>query len=85
LKRFRRCHLGRVLAEQQAGQNLILAGKALAVLDGAPAVTAEHVRQAAASVLRHRVLPNYNAVGEGIDSAAIIQRVLEETREPAYA
>jgi hypothetical protein len=31
------------------------------------------------------VLANYNAVGEGIDSAAIVQRVLEETREPAYA
>ena len=71
-------------AGPRAGQNLILAGKALAVLEGEPAVTARHVRNAALPVLRHRVLPNYNAIGEGIDSGAIIAHVLAETREPAY-
>ena len=41
-------------------------GLALAVLDGEPAVSARHIRQAATFVLRHRVLPNFNATGEGI-------------------
>ncbi|MBI1370572.1 MAG: AAA domain-containing protein [Planctomycetes bacterium] len=72
-------------AGPRAGQNLVLAGKALAALDGRPAVTSEHIRQAAESVLRHRVLPNYNAAGEGIRSQQIIRHVLTEVREPAYA
>ncbi|MBI1373194.1 MAG: AAA domain-containing protein [Phycisphaera sp.] len=71
-------------AGPRAGQNLILAGKAFAVLDGKPAVSAEHVRAAALPVLRHRVLPNYTATGEGISAAKIIERVLHETKEPRY-
>ena len=64
---------------------MILAGKALAVLDGEPAVTARHVREAAPLVLRHRVLPNYNATGENIGAPEIIAHVLEQIGEPAYA
>ncbi len=71
-------------AGPRAGQNLILSGKALAVLAGEPAVSAEHVRQAVMPVQRHRVLPNYNAVGEGVDAVAIIKHIVGETSEPAY-
>ena len=53
-------------AGPRASQYMVLGGKALAVLDGVPAVSAAHVRQVAPFVLRHRVLPNYNATGEGI-------------------
>lgn len=72
-------------AGPRASQNLILAGKALAVLEGKPAVSAAHVRRAAPWVLRHRVLPNYTASSEGMTSAQIIKSVLDEIREPQYA
>ncbi len=72
-------------AGPRAGQHMILAGKALAVLDGQPAVTAEHVRQVAPYVLRHRVLPNYQAASDGLDAGAIVARIINEISEPQYA
>jgi MoxR-like ATPase len=69
-------------AGPRASQHLILGAKALAALDGQPAVTSAHIREVAPLVLRHRVLPNYSATGEGIDSAAIIKRILSTVREP---
>ena len=71
-------------AGPRASQHMILGAKALAVLDGEPTVSAKHIRQVAPQVLRHRVLPNYNAAGEGVDSAAIIRHILEKTVEPNY-
>ena len=61
---------------------MILGAKALAVLDGEPAVSAEHVRQIAPLVLRHRVMPNYNAAGEGIGAAELVRKVLDTVHEP---
>ncbi len=72
-------------AGTRAAQYMVLAGKALAVLDGQPAVSADHVRQAATHVLRHRVLPNYQAAGEGVTAMNIIEQVLGEISEPQYA
>ena len=69
-------------AGPRASQHLILGAKALAVLDGQPAATAAYVREVAPLVLRHRVMPNYNAAGEGIDAATIVRKVLETVREP---
>ncbi|MDX1565691.1 MAG: MoxR family ATPase [Phycisphaeraceae bacterium] len=63
-------------------QGLILAAKAFAVLDGEPSAGAHHVRSALMPVLRHRVLPNFNATGEDIDADRILRQVLEETPEP---
>ena len=71
-------------AGPRASQYLILAGKAMAVLEGKSAVTAQHVRDAAPFVLRHRILPNYNATGEGIDTGQIIQHIVNEVAEPMY-
>ncbi|MCY2929616.1 MAG: MoxR family ATPase [Planctomycetota bacterium] len=71
-------------AGPRASQYMVLAGKALAVLDGQPAVEARHVRQAAEFVLRHRVLPNFNATGEGITAQRIVESVLGEIKEPDY-
>jgi MoxR-like ATPase len=71
-------------AGPRASQYLILAGKAMAVLDGQPTVSAAHLREAAAPVLRHRVLPNYAAIGEGITADRIVEKVLAETKEPGY-
>jgi MoxR-like ATPase len=71
-------------AGPRASQYMILAGKALAVLDGEPTVSAEHVRQTGPFVLRHRVLPNYNATGEGITAAQIVEKILAEIKQPEY-
>jgi len=71
-------------AGPRASQYLILAGKALAVLEGQATVSAEHVRQATSLVLRHRVLPNYNATGEGITAQQIVEHICDEIKEPKY-
>ncbi len=71
-------------AGPRAGQYLILGAKAMAALAGEPTVTAEHVRQVAPHVLRHRVLPNYNATGEGINAQQVVEHVLTSTAEPTY-
>lgn len=69
-------------AGPRASQHMILGAKALAVLDGQPAVTAAHIREIAPLVLRHRVMPNYNAVGEGLHAADLVRKVIETVREP---
>ncbi len=71
-------------AGPRGGQHMILAAKALAVLDGEPAVGVHHVCEAARHVLVHRVLPNYQAMGEGIDAAAIVAHVIEQVGESDY-
>ncbi|MFW6336062.1 MAG: AAA family ATPase, partial [Phycisphaeraceae bacterium] len=63
-------------AGPRASQHMVLAGKALALIDGTPTVTAAHIREAAPHVLRHRVMPNYHAAGEGIDARTIVERVV---------
>jgi MoxR-like ATPase len=50
--------------------------RALALLRGRPAASVEEVRAVALPVLRHRVIPNYNATGEGETTDAIVGRLL---------
>jgi len=69
-------------AGPRAGQQMVLAGKALAVLEGEPTVAARHIRQAAPHVLRHRVLTNYQAAGEGISTDQVVAGIIEEISEP---
>ena len=64
-------------AGPRASQNLTRAAKGLALLRGNPGASVEEVRQAAKPVLRHRIIPNYNATGEGIDVERIIDHLLE--------
>jgi hypothetical protein len=39
----------------------------------------------AVPVLRHRIMPNYNALGEGITADALVQHLLETVRESSAA
>ena len=64
-------------AGPRAGQSLLLAGKARAVLQGRAAVSLEDIRAVAAPVLRHRLLVNFEAEAEGIDSEAIVNRLID--------
>ncbi|MGH7214318.1 MAG: AAA family ATPase [Tepidisphaeraceae bacterium] len=63
-------------AGPRAGQNMILAGKARALMQGRLYVTIEDVEAVAAPVLRHRIIPNFNAEAEGISVEQIIDKIL---------
>ncbi len=69
-------------AGPRAGQFLILAAKARAVLEGRIHVSCNDVRNAAMPVLRHRVLTNFSADSEGINSVEIVKRLIVEVKEP---
>ena len=64
-------------AGPRAGQSLLLAGKARAVLNGRPAVSLEDVRAGAPPVLRHRILVNFQAEADGIDAEQVVSRLLD--------
>lgn len=65
-------------AGPRGGQNLVLAAKARALLDGRTAPTVGDVRAVAVPVLRHRLLINHRGVGDGIASKDVVERLLEE-------
>ena len=67
-------------AGPRGSQNLVRAAKAAALLDGRTAPTIEDVRALALPVLRHRVLPNHRAVGDGVTSDQIVERLLKDVR-----
>ena len=70
-------------AGPRAGQYLIHGARALAAMDGRPAVSFDDVRRVAVPVLRHRISANFQAQAEGHDSDSIVRRLLEEVPEPA--
>jgi MoxR-like ATPase len=72
-------------AGPRAGQYLILAAKSHALLQGRLNVSCDDVRAYALPVLRHRVLCNFAAASEGVDSDEIVRRLLEAVPEPDYA
>jgi len=65
-------------AGPRASQNMIRASKALALLRGNAAASMEELLEVAKPVLRHRIIPNYNATGEGVDVEMIIEHLLEK-------
>ncbi len=64
-------------AGPRASQYLILGSKARAILRGNYNVSVNDVKFLAGPVLRHRIIPNFNAEAEGIDSQKIISHLLE--------
>ena len=72
-------------AGPRAGQFLVLGGKAFAALDARSSVAIDDIRRAAIPVLRHRINANFAAQAEGIDSVAIINRLLKAIGEPSVA
>ncbi len=69
-------------AGPRAGQFLVLAAKARAVLEGRIHVSCNDIRSAALPVLRHRILTNFAADSEGLKPNDIVQRLLAEIKEP---
>lgn len=67
-------------AGPRASQNLTRGAKSLALLKMQPAVSNEEIKELAKPVLRHRIIPNYNAIGEGISVEKIIEHILETVK-----
>jgi MoxR-like ATPase len=67
----------------RATQYLLLGGKVRAVFRGRYNVAIEDIRALAYPVLRHRVLTNFYAESEKVTVENIIDRLLEQVREPA--
>ena len=70
-------------AGPRAGQYLILGAKARAILKGRYNASCEDVKAVAPAVLRHRVLTNFHAEAEGVDTDTVIQRLIETVQEPS--
>ena len=69
-------------AGPRAGQYLMLAAKACAVMDGRINVSCADVRRHAPEVLRHRIGCNFHAVGENLTADDIVRQLLEQVPEP---
>ncbi|TVR58544.1 MAG: MoxR family ATPase [Gemmatimonadales bacterium] len=70
-------------AGPRAGQALILAGKARALLRGRLHLAVEDVRAVAPGVFRHRILPTFRAEAEGLDPDTLVTRLLDRVPAPA--
>jgi MoxR-like ATPase len=58
----------------------VLGSKARAALDGRPVPNLEDVRAVAPDVLRHRVLPGFEAEAAGRDAESLIEELLGVSR-----
>jgi MoxR-like ATPase len=63
-------------AGPRASQNLVLAAKAHAAVDGRFSPDIADVKAVAPGILRHRILRNYKAEAEGISDEMIIEKLL---------
>ena len=64
-------------AGPRASQYLILGAKTRAILHGRPTPEVADVKAVAKPVLRHRLVTNFNAEAENVDSVDIVERLLE--------
>jgi MoxR-like ATPase len=69
-------------AGPRAGQALVLAAKARALLAGRLSVTLDDLRALAAPVLRHRILVGFRGQAEGITADALVAHLLATAAEP---
>jgi len=67
-------------AGPRASQYLVLGAKTLAALDGRMTPVEADVRRMAIPVLRHRIVPNFNAEAENISAVDLIDRLLDADR-----
>jgi MoxR-like ATPase len=66
-------------AGPRASQYLILGAKTRAILSGRHTPDISDVRYMARPVLRHRLLPNFNAEADGVQTIDIVDRLVKET------
>tara|TARA_S200000501_G_scaffold363266_1_gene393901 strand:+ start:22529 stop:23524 length:996 start_codon:yes stop_codon:yes gene_type:complete len=68
-------------AGPRASQYLVLGAKAKALLDGRSSPEIADIRDLVLPVLRHRVLPNFNAEAEGMKVDDILNQLLDVLKE----
>jgi MoxR-like ATPase len=66
-------------AGPRASQYLILGAKTRALLSGRHTPDIDDVRALARPVLRHRIVPNFNAEADGVSTVDIVDRLVKET------
>jgi MoxR-like ATPase len=64
-------------AGPRASQYLILGAKTRAILEGRHSPDIDDVRNVVGPVLRHRIVPNFNAEADGVSAMQIIEKLLE--------
>jgi MoxR-like ATPase len=69
-------------ASLRASQFLVLGGKARAVMNGRYNVSVEDVRALAYPILRHRILLNFHAESDRVNSDDVIRRLIETVPAP---
>jgi MoxR-like ATPase len=73
--------LGRLVeygAGPRAAQALVVTAKARAALAGRPCVSLDDLRRSAPAVLRHRIIPSFEADASGVSAEAIVTRLVAE-------
>ena len=66
----------------RASQFLVLAGKARAIMHGRYNVSCQDIRALAHPVLRHRILLNFQAESEKVDTDQVVSRLIASVPEP---
>ncbi len=69
-------------ASPRATLQMVRGARTLAFLDARAHVLPEDVKAIAPDVLRHRIIPSYEAQAENMDTDAIIQRILDTLHTP---
>jgi MoxR-like ATPase len=68
-------------ASPRGAQATLLASKIQALVDGRFAVGTDDVRKVVRPALRHRIILNFEGEAEGVKTDAILDRILETTKE----
>lgn len=69
-------------ASPRATISLVLAAKAWALMQARQYVLPQDIKAIAMDVLRHRVIPSYEAEAESISSEVLVQKILDTVRVP---
>jgi MoxR-like ATPase len=72
-------------ASPRASINLVIAGRALAFVRGRSYVIPQDLIDVVHDVMRHRIIPSYEALSDGVSTDAIIQKVMQAVPAPAQA
>ncbi len=72
-------------ASPRASINMILAGRALALVRGREYALPEDIREIAPDVLRHRLVLSYEALADGVTPDTIVERILHAVPVPELA
>lgn len=69
-------------AGPRAGQFMTLGAKAKALIEGRVTPSFDDVEEVSKLVLRHRIIPNFNAEADGISVEGILEDLIENVSPP---